>query len=214
MVLQLYGFFGSTCTKRVAIVLHEKKIPFQFHNVDLAKGEQKLAEFKAKQPFGQVPYIDDEGFTIFESRAIARYLDDKDTNPQTKLIPQDLKKRAVFEQAASVEQSNFDYIAAPLVYEVLIKKRYGLETDTAKVAELTGRLTQKLDVYERILSKQKYLAGDELTLADLFHLPYGALLPVAGVYLIQERPNVARWFNELSSRPSWQAVKDKVESVA
>ncbi|KAJ3560689.1 hypothetical protein NP233_g10674 [Leucocoprinus birnbaumii] len=213
MVLKLYGFFGSTCTKRVATVLHEKNIPFQFINVDLSKAEHKAADFKAKQPFGQVPYIDDEGFTLYESRAICRYLDAKYTTG-TKLVPQDLKARALFEQAASIEQSNFDSIAAPLAWEKVIKKRYGQEPDEARVTELTGRLAQKLDAYEQILSKQKYLAGDELTLADLFHLPYGALLGVAGINLIQERPHVAKWFNELSSRPSWQAVKEKVEGTA
>lgn len=57
MVLKLYGFTLSTCTKRVATVLHEKNIPFEFHNVDLMKGENKAPDFKAKQPFGQVPYI-------------------------------------------------------------------------------------------------------------------------------------------------------------
>lgn len=53
-------------------------------------------------------------------------------------------------------------------------------------------LEQKLDVYEKILSKQKYLAGDEFTLADLFHVPWGAKLPAAGIHAIEERPNVAR----------------------
>lgn len=57
MVLILHGSPVSTCTKRVAMVLHEKKIPFEFQDVALAKGEHKSPEFKAKQPFGQVPYI-------------------------------------------------------------------------------------------------------------------------------------------------------------
>ena len=57
MVLTLYGSPMSTCTRRVGIVLMEKKIPFKFVPVDLAKGEHKKPEFVEKQPFGQVPYI-------------------------------------------------------------------------------------------------------------------------------------------------------------
>jgi len=57
MVLQLYGSPFSTATKRVAMVLHEKKIPFEFQEVVLAKKEHKSPEYMAKQPFGQVPYI-------------------------------------------------------------------------------------------------------------------------------------------------------------
>lgn len=57
MVLKLYGSPMSTCTKRVAVVLHEKQVPFEMIPVDYAKGEHKSPEYLEKQPFGQMPYI-------------------------------------------------------------------------------------------------------------------------------------------------------------
>lgn len=57
MVLKLFGSAKSTCTRRAATVLHEKQVPFEFHQVELAKGEHKSPEYLEKQPFGQVPYI-------------------------------------------------------------------------------------------------------------------------------------------------------------
>jgi glutathione S-transferase len=57
MTLKLVGAPSSTCTKRVATVLVEKKVAFTFEAVDLGKGEQKSKGFMAKEPFGQVPYI-------------------------------------------------------------------------------------------------------------------------------------------------------------
>jgi glutathione S-transferase len=57
MVLKLFGSTMSTCTRRVATVLVEKKVPFEFISVDMSKGEHKSAAFVANQPFGQVPYI-------------------------------------------------------------------------------------------------------------------------------------------------------------
>jgi glutathione S-transferase len=57
MALKLYGTARSTCTRRVALVLHEKKVPFELVEVDLGKGENKSPEYLKKQPFGQVPYI-------------------------------------------------------------------------------------------------------------------------------------------------------------
>lgn len=57
MVLKLYGPPLSTCTRRVAIVLHEKQVPFELHPINFAKGEHKAPEFLARQPFGQAPYI-------------------------------------------------------------------------------------------------------------------------------------------------------------
>lgn len=69
---------------------------------------------------------------------------------------------------------------------------YGATPDKKRADELLAKLQKTLDVYENILSKQKYIAGDELTLVDLFHIPCGALLPAAGSNAIATRPHVAR----------------------
>ncbi|KAG1856405.1 hypothetical protein DFJ58DRAFT_913712 [Suillus subalutaceus] len=53
-------------------------------------------------------------------------------------------------------------------------QRRGLQTNEERVKELLASLQPKLDAYDLILSKQKYLAGDSVTLADLAHLPYGS----------------------------------------
>lgn len=57
MVLKLYGMAKSTCTLRVAIVLKEKDVPFEFIAIDFKSGEHKSQSYLEKQPFGQVPYI-------------------------------------------------------------------------------------------------------------------------------------------------------------
>lgn len=57
MVLKLYGMAKSTCTLRVATVLKEKEVPFEFVPVNLQAGEHKSPAYLEKQPFGQVPYV-------------------------------------------------------------------------------------------------------------------------------------------------------------
>jgi glutathione S-transferase len=57
MVLKLYGSALSTCTRRAAVVFHEKNAPFEFHPIDMSKGAHKSPEYMEKQPFGQVPYL-------------------------------------------------------------------------------------------------------------------------------------------------------------
>lgn len=118
MVLKLYGLAIAPCTKRVRAVLEELNIPYEFVVVDLLKGEQKDEAFKEHQPFGQVPYIDDDGFQLFESRAICRYVALK-YGGIGKLMPDpsDVQKTALFEQAASIETSNFDPSASGLAHE-------------------------------------------------------------------------------------------------
>ncbi|KAF7972943.1 hypothetical protein HWV62_16504 [Athelia sp. TMB] len=232
MVLTLYGSPISSCTKRVAVVLKEKDIPFTFVSIDLAKGEQKSPDFLKKQPFGMVPCIDDDGFLLYESRAIGRYLAAKYPSKGPALLPTELKAKALFEQAASVEVANFEPSAYGLALEKFFKKTFfGLDADEAKVSELTITLGAKLDAYEKILSKQKYVAGDvsdtllatklllnniseqEITLADLYHLPHGTLVKHVSPELISSRPHVARWLEDLQARPAWIAVKDGISSV-
>ncbi|KAF9077778.1 glutathione S-transferase [Rhodocollybia butyracea] len=191
MVLKLVGSPYSTCTARVAVVLLEKKIPYELIPIDLSKGQQKTPEFLAKQPFGLVPYIDDDGFILYESRAICRYLAVKYRGQGTDLMPScsDLKATALFEQAVATEATSFDPFASGAGFEV----NEGLTTDQSSVDAAVAKLTVKLNGYELILGKQKYLAGDDLTLADLFHLPWGATLAKFDCKLLTTTgPNVTR----------------------
>ncbi|KAG6846724.1 hypothetical protein H0H93_012222, partial [Arthromyces matolae] len=137
-------------------------VPFELIVVALGKGEHKSPAYLEKQPFGQIPVLDDDGFLIFESRAICRYIATKYADQGTKLIPtdSDLKARALFEQAASIEQSNFEAFAGPAVYENLFKKWTGEDPDPVIFDALIQKLDAKLEGYDKILSKQKYLAGN------------------------------------------------------
>ncbi|KAJ7864604.1 glutathione S-transferase [Mycena olivaceomarginata] len=204
-ILKLYGASQATCTRRVATVLHELKVPFELVEVDIMNGEHKTAAYMQKQPFGQIPYIDDDGFILYETRAICRYIAAK--HPESGLIPTDPKANALFEQAASVELSNWDPSASKAGVE-LMRKRFGMPCDQAVVDAQLEILDKKLEGYEAILSKQRYVAGDSFTLADLFHIPYAPLVASGGSDIMTRKPNVARWYNELVARPSWLAYQD------
>jgi glutathione S-transferase len=103
---------------------------------------------------------------------------------------------ARFEQAISIEMTQFDPPASGIcierIFGPLLK---GAKTDEVRVSKLIGALEIKLDGYERILARQPYLAGDEVTLADLFHLPWGSVLATVNVNLLEDGerfPNVCR----------------------
>jgi glutathione S-transferase len=232
MVLKLYGSPVSTCTKRVAAVLHEKRVPFEFVPVDLTKGEHKITAFTAHQPFGQVPYVDDDGFVLFESRAIARYVARTYAGQGTPLVPDaaDLRACARFEQAASIEASNFDVFASGIAKErvfnpcatvgrvwrvaetltqfcscCLQEARAGDEPEGPPVSRgdarrqagrLRGDPVEAEVPCRRRMSCRFFLllCPQKITLADLFHLPYGAVMETLGYnYLRDEkRPNVVR----------------------
>ncbi|KAJ7227698.1 glutathione S-transferase [Mycena rebaudengoi] len=211
-ILKLYGASQAWCTRRLATVLHELKVPFELIEVKLKEGEHKTPAYLEKQPFGQIPYIDDNGFILYETRAICRYIAAK--HPESGLIPTDPKANAIFEQAAAAEVSNFDPSASAIGMEAVLKPFQKVKGDQAIIDEQTAILDKKLDAYNAILGKQRYLAGDALTLADLFHLPYAPLLATGGSDIMTSKPNVARWYKELVARPSWLAYLDGVKSTA
>ncbi|KAK7058151.1 glutathione S-transferase [Favolaschia claudopus] len=211
-VLKLYGISVATSTQRVATVLHELKIPFELIEVPYEDGELKTQEYLRFQPFGQVPYIDDDGFILYETRAICRYIAAK--FPESGLIPTGSRENALFEQAASVELTNFDPSASQAGVQ-LYWKRIGLPYNETIVPGQLEILDKILDSYEVILSKQPYVGGNTLSLADLFHLPYAAYVTLGGsdIMTATHRPNVARWHNELTSRPSWLAYEGGVKTT-
>ncbi|KAJ6568548.1 glutathione S-transferase [Mycena capillaripes] len=212
MVLKLYSTTHAAGGGGiVALTLAEKQIPFELVVVDMAADAHKTPEFLAMHPFGQVPVINDDGFILYESRAICRYLAEKYADQGTQLVPKGLKERALVEQAASVEYANFHPAVVKVARESVYKMRHGLPVDQTIVAEGVKELALKLDVYEVILGKHKYLTGDEFTLADLFHLMLAPMLAKAGVDIMtaKERPNVTRWWNELISRPAWIKLSEE-----
>lgn len=110
MTIKVYGAAMSTCTKRVLTTLKEKGVEYELITINFGAGEHKSEEYRKKQPFGVIPYLDDNGFIVYESRAICRYLEQKYKGQGTELIPTDLQAYALFEQGASIETSYFGTI--------------------------------------------------------------------------------------------------------
>jgi len=202
-MLTIYGNPLSTCTRKVLCLLAEKNAPFEFSLIDFTKGEHKKPAFLARQPFGQVPAIDHDGFELFESRAICRYLDEVLDGP--KLIPGDVRDRAVVEQWISVESANFTPHAMKIIYQLMLGPMRGQTPDLTIVEMARASLGHTLSVMEARLERSEYLAGPEFTLADLVYLPYiEFLFACEQGDLITGHPLVGAWWSRCSARPSWR----------
>ncbi len=204
--MKLYGHPMSTCTRKVLTTLAEKGHEAEFVLIDLTKGQQKSPEYTAKHPFGVIPYLEDEGLGLYESRAIIRYLDAK--LPGNKLTPSDHPSLGRMEQWISVEQSYFTPNCMSIIREVAFKPMFGGgKPDMDIVAKGRDESARVLDIVDRALMSQAYLAGDRFSLADISWLPYLQYL-AATPYgtLITERPFVKSWWQRISTRPSWKKV--------
>ncbi|KAJ6454126.1 glutathione S-transferase [Mycena sanguinolenta] len=205
-------FYPSTSVRGgsaiVALALAEKQVPYEHVLVKMDVKEHKTPEYMAKNPFGQVPMIADDGFIVYESRAICRYIAEKYRDQGPELLPKALKERALVEQAAAIEYATFHPAIMSIAKEAVAKPRQGLPIDQAALDEACKELSSKLDVYEVILGKHRFLGGDEFSLADLCHYGYAPFLADYGLDIMTSKgPNVTRWWNELMSRPTWVKLK-------
>ncbi|KAL6345784.1 hypothetical protein AAG906_017536 [Vitis piasezkii] len=210
MVMKVYGPVRAACPQRVLACLVEKGVEFEVVHVDLDSGEQKRPDFLLRQPFGQVPVVEDGDFRLFESRAIVRYIAAKYAEQGPDLLGKSLEEKAVVDQWLEVEAHNFNELVYTLVMQLVILPRMGERGDLALAHTCEQKLEKVFDVYEQRLSKSRYLAGDSFTLADLSHLPaIRYLVKEAGMaHLVTERKSVSAWWEDISNRAAWKKVME------
>ena len=144
MVLQIFGIPLSVSLRRSLVALKELDVPYALVTVDVTKGEQKSEETLKHQPFGQIPYIHDSenDLTLFESRAIARYVVNKyDKEGKSGLLPKDEVANAKFEQAASIEVTKFDPVVSAIATELVFKPVYVSSSLTVLLVTFSQRLS-------------------------------------------------------------------------
>eukprot|EP00898_Chlorokybus_atmophyticus_P007735 jgi/Chlat1/7963/Chrsp69S07396 len=210
-MVKIYGSTFSTCTRRVMTVAEELGVQYEIANVDLSKGDHKKPEYLAMQPFGQIPVLEDGNLRVYESRAIARHLIRTSKNGDD-LAGSTLEEKALVDQWLEVEQANYNPPASGIVVQKFFLPKMGGQTNQAVVDAETAKLERVLDIYEAHFAKtgNQYLVGNKFTLADLSHLPYTAYLFACGSGdALLARPNVAAWWERISSRPSWQKVSSQ-----
>ncbi|MCO5594609.1 hypothetical protein L7F22_048642 [Adiantum nelumboides] len=194
MTITVHGQASSSCTARVLTTLFEKQV----------------SDFHLQHPFGVIPVVQDVDLTLFESRAIIRYLALKYEHQGSPLYGRTLEERAKVEQWLEAESQNFHVAASTLVYQLVSRAKKGINPEEDVVKATIEKLEAILDVYENHLSKSPFLAGDFFSLADLSHLPRtkslmkSAKLP----HLITSRKHVHDWWQRISTRPSWIKVTE------
>ncbi|KAL5983819.1 hypothetical protein ACLOJK_017914 [Asimina triloba] len=211
MGLKLYGAPISSSAARVMACLHEMGVEFELVPVNVKEEEQKQPSYLAtKNPFGQIPALEDGHLTLFESRAINRYIATKykgSDGADDLLRLDNLKEAAVVNVWMEVESHTFNQPTSAIVYQILVAPFFGKATDDELVETSTVKLEKVLDVYEERLSKTQYLAGDFYSLADLNHIPYvHYLTKTPKAHVISSRPHVNAWWERIASRPATKKV--------
>ncbi|MED6180776.1 hypothetical protein PIB30_013671 [Stylosanthes scabra] len=207
--VKVYGPSLSTAVSRVLACLIEKDVQFELIPVDMSKGEHKRPQFLSLQPFGQVPAFQDGNISLFESRAICKYVCEKYGERGNKgLYGMNPLAKASIDQWVEAEGQSFNPPSSALVFQLAFAPRMKLKQDQGVIRQNQDKLGKVLDVYDKRLAQTRFLAGDDFSLADLSHLPNAHYLVTATdmAQLFTQRDNVSRWWNDISTRDSWIKV--------
>ena len=199
-MIDLYAA-GTSNGMRARIALEECGLKYNWHPIDLTKGGNKTPEFLALNPMGQIPVlVDNEGpggkkITMAQSSAIMMYCAEK----AGKFIPKDPAKRATMLEAYMSASTDITPMFGTV--NTIVRSKEPHEPTAAMFKE---RLRGYFKVWNDLLAKRKYAAGDEVTIADLSL--YAGYWRTKGVQpaCVEGFRNLERWSAEMSARPGIQ----------
>lgn len=199
----VYGPSYSAYTRTVRLTLIEKGVAFELSDVDFSRGEGMPKEHFARHPFGKVPAFRHDGFMLFETSAICRYVDAAFDGPSLQpTAPRDIGRMT---QIIAVLDA---YLSLPirmgLTSQLVTGPRLGVAPDTAVVTQTVKKLQTGLPALAQLMGNGDYLVGDRLTLADLHAAPLVDFLTMSaeGRELLGLTPQITEWWQRMSIRPS------------
>jgi glutathione S-transferase len=206
---------GSPFGRTVLAMLEEKGASYRL--VPVAPGTFRSPQHLARHPFGRVPVLEHDGFSLYETQAILRYLDR--VLPAPALTPADPRRVARMDQVMNVNDWYlFQGVGNVIGFQRVIGPMLmGLTPDEAVIA---AAMPQALAVFEelaRLLGDQPYFAGDEISLADLLVAPQIGFFTQTPEWSVLGTPhaNLVAWLARMEARPSLQATTwERVSEMA
>ena len=201
-MLKIWGRINSVNVKKALWAIEELKLPYERIDAGMAFGVNKTPEYLKMNPMGLVPVIDDDGFILWESHAIARYLAAK--HGAGSLCPSDLQVRADADRwmdwastfAAGLRNAFWGLIRTPA------DKR-----DAKAIDEALKRSEELARIFDGAMAGKDYVAGKAFTMGDIpvgCHMQIWLNLPVSRPKL----PHLEAWYARLQQRPAFKKVVD------
>ncbi len=203
----VFGAAYSVYVRIVRLALEEKGVPYRLEEVDIFAEGGPPEDYLQRHPFGRIPAFEHDGFRLFESGAIGRYVDEAFDGPP--LMPDGARARARVNQITGLLDS---YAYRAMVWDVYVERvdvpNEGGVSDEEKIAAGLKTAGICLTALEGIMGQGDYLAGPAVTLADLHAAPMFECLLGApeGAALLERHPALVRWWDRMAARPSLTAT--------
>ena len=206
---------GSPFGRAALATLEEKGASYRLSPV--APGTLRSPEHLARHPFGRVPVLEHDGFLLYETQAILRYLDR--VLPAPALTPADPKRAARMDQVMNVNDWYlFQGVANVIAFHRVVGPRLmGLQPDEAAIEAAMPKARTVFAELARLLGEQPYFTGDAVSLADLLIAPQLAFFTQTPEWsgLSAPHANIIAWLARMEARPSFQATTwDRVAEMA
>ena len=200
-MLVIWGRNSSVNVQKVLWCCEELAIKYKRIDAGGAFGIVGTPEYRRLNPNGLVPTIDDDGFILWESNAIVRYLATKHAGGS--LLPSDPRARAEADQWLDWSNTTF-WPAIRTLFLGLI--RTAPEKRDAQAIETSRRMTaEAVGIMDARLQSRDYLAGKSFSVGDIA-LGCGIWRWIALPIERPAMPNVQRWFDRLAQRPAYRDV--------
>jgi glutathione S-transferase len=194
---------GSPFGRAVMATLEEKGAPFR-----LARLAPKSPEHLALHPFGRIPIFDHDGFRLYETQAILRYLDR--VLPTPALTPADPRRAARMDQVMNINDWYlFQGCGNVILFHRVVGPRVmGTTPDEDAIKAAMPRAHTVFGELARLLGTQPYFAGDAISLADLMIAPAMAFFILTPEWSVLGAPhaNLVTWIAQMQARPSMRAT--------
>jgi len=206
--LFIHGSPNSQFLRTTRMACIEKGVPHELRAV----GENTLPDLKAPahlklHPFGRIPVMTHGDFVLYETAAIARYIDEAFDGPA--LQPADVKERAVMTQWISAAN---DYLVKDMIWEFVAQYAFPRgpdgNPDMEKIEAARPKIRADLEIVDRHLDGRTYLAGDAVSIADLLLAPVVHYVGEApdGLVLFDGLASIARWWHAMADRESFKTT--------
>jgi len=202
-MIRLWGRLSSINVRKVVLTLRLLDLPFERTEAGGRFGVVRTPEYLARNPNALVPLLDDDGWELWESNVIVRYLAAR--YGDERLYPRDLRARFDAERWMDWQQTTLNP-AGRDAFVQLIRMAPG-ERDQALIDASVAATEPLWDLLESQLSGRRFIAGDELTIADLpiaceMHRWRG--LPLDW----RARPRLDAWYERMLALPATRGVLD------
>ena len=203
-MLKIWGRKNSSNVRKALWCAEELGLAYEALDAGGAFGVVDTPQYRALNPNGRIPMIEDDGFVLWESNAIVRYLCAR--HSAGKLYPEELPARFVAEQWMDWQQTTLN----PAGRDAFIQwiRTPAAQRSSALISASVAATEPLLDLLEQHLARSPFMAGEHFTMADIpigceMHRWWG---------LPQERPArpaLERWYRTVSTRPGARGVLDQ-----